>query len=158
MLHVPAWKRGTQLAAKKARKPVAVVTQGKFGLSNDARREVECVTIFLPMPPSANALYANAEGGGRFKTKEYTDWLDEAGWRLQEQRPGRIAGRYVIEIEIPRAADNRRRDLGNREKAVSDLLVKQRVIQDDSLAERIVSTWGDGTEAKITLTKWSAAQ
>jgi Holliday junction resolvase RusA-like endonuclease len=137
---------------------VAVVTQGRFSVDNDARREAERIEIFIPTPPSSNSLYANSENGGRFKTKEYTDWLDEAGWRLQEQRPGRIAGRYVIEIEIPRAADNRRRDLGNREKAVSDLLVRQRVIADDNLAERIVSVWGPvGSEAKVTLTRWAVA-
>ena len=137
---------------------VAVVTQGRFSIDSDARREAERIEIFIPTPPSSNSLYANSENGGRFKTKQYTEWLDEAGWRLQEQRPGRIAGRYAIEIAIPRPTGDRKVDLGNREKAVSDLLVRQRVLADDSLSERIVLVWGaPGSEAKITLTRWREA-
>jgi Holliday junction resolvase RusA-like endonuclease len=158
MLHVPPWKRGTTLAAKKARKLIPVVTQGKFGLSNDARREVDCVTLFLPLPPSSNHLFANSEGGGRHKTEAYDQWLSDAGWCIQQQRPGRIAGAYSLELEIPRPSSKRAMDLSNRIKATEDLLVKMRVISDDSLAERIVTTWGTpGSDVKVTLTRWQAA-
>jgi crossover junction endodeoxyribonuclease RusA len=38
--------------------------------------------------------------------------------------------------------DKRKRDLGNLEKAVSDILVKMGVIQDDSFIQKITLQWG----------------
>lgn len=40
--------------------------------------------------------------------------------------------------------DKRRRDVANFEKGVSDLLVSQQVIGDDSMIERIVLEWKEG--------------
>lgn len=137
-----------------SRKAIAVVTTGRFSIDSDARREAVRIELSLPMPPSVNGLYANAESGGRFKTEEYEAWLSEAGWRIQAQRPGRIVGPYEIEIRIARPHTKRRMDLENRMKAVSDLLVKQRVIADDSLAQRITMEWGpQGSECAVVLTR-----
>ena len=105
------------------------------------RREVDSVEIDLPMPPSVNALFANKPGKGRIKTKAYKAWLEEAGLILNCQRPGRIAGRYSIHIQVRRLP--KMSDLANREKATSDLLVKHGVIEDDSLAERVMIEWSD---------------
>lgn len=135
-----------------SRRPVAVVTTGKFSLGPDARPEVDNIVLSLPMPPTTNHLYATAENGGRFKSQEYNDWLAEAGWRVQAQRPGRIAGPY--EIEAVFARPSRRCDLDNRFKPLSDLLVKQRVVQDDHLAEKITLAWAPAGEGVlVTLTK-----
>lgn len=136
------------------RKPVGVVTQGRFGLDNEARREENRIELTLPIPPTTNNLYANSESGGRFKTKAYSDWIEAAGWRVQQQRPGRIAGHYEIEIEVPRPSHNGRYDLSNRAKALEDLLVKMRVVQDDSLSERIGMSWGPpGSDVRVILSK-----
>ena len=137
---------------------VAVVTQGRFSIDTDARREVESVTLFLPLPPTTNNLYANSENGGRFKTEAYDQWLADAGWRVQQQRPGRIAGAYALDLEIPRPSSKRAMDLSNRIKATEDLLCKQRVIADDSLCERLTVTWGaPGSDVKVALSRWAVA-
>lgn len=141
-----------------SRRSVAVVKTGRFGLDADARREADRIELRLPSPPSANHLYANAASGGRFKTEEYEAWLDEAGWRLQEQRPGRIAGPYEIEVQVARPHGKRRADLDNKIKGVSDLLVKHRVLVDDSLAEKITLSWlPAGSGALVILTRCEAA-
>ena len=106
------------------------------------------------MPPSANALFANKASGGRSKTEAYTQWIADAGWSLQSQRPGRIAGKYDIEIRIPRPDSKARFDLGNREKALADLLVSHHVISDDSHAESILLKWAaQGPNATVIVTK-----
>lgn len=109
--------------------------------------------LSLPMPPSANGLFGNKAVGGRFKTRAYLDWISEAGWLLQKQRPGRIAGPYEMEVAIPRSKGRRVADLGNREKALSDLLVRHGVVDDDSRAQKITMTWTDGAEARVVLTR-----
>lgn len=117
------------------------------------------VEIKLPNPPSANSLFANRKRDpfakptarklpGRVKTKAYREWIEEAGWKLLMQRPGRIAGRYEIKI----TAGRDRRDLDNLIKAISDLLVAHFVIEDDSLAERVTLSWGPtGAETVVVV-------
>ena len=87
--------------------------------------------IDLPLPPSVNQLFANAGKRGRVRTPKYDAWTVEAGWALARQHPGCVSGRYALEIYIQADA---RFDLGNAEKALSDLLVRHCVVQDDSLA------------------------
>jgi crossover junction endodeoxyribonuclease RusA len=157
-----SWLQQTGVKPARVRPPIVVTNKrdrGAFGIDSEARREAARVELFLPMPPSANALYANGgDDGGRIKTKAYDDWLSEAGWRVQEQHPARIAGRYCIEIQIPRPHNQSRLDLGNREKAISDLLVRQRIVADDHLAERITQSWGPvGSPVRVVMTKWEAS-
>ena len=100
------------------------------------------VELQLPFPPSVNRLWRT--GRKRvYKSDEYTAWLEEAGWRAKEQRPGAIVGPYVIDIRAARP-DKRRRDLGNLEKAVSDLLESIGIISDDCWAEGIHLSWAQG--------------
>jgi crossover junction endodeoxyribonuclease RusA len=98
-------------------------------------------TFLLPMPPSVNALTFNIPGKGRGKTEVYKAWILEAGLRLNLQRPKRMAGLVRLSIKAIRPNKRRRRDLGNLEKAVSDLLVSHGVIDDDSLIEEINIKW-----------------
>lgn len=102
---------------------------------------VDRVEIKLPNPPSANALFSTGVGR-RFKSRAYEIWIEEAGWRLLRQHPGSIKGKYEIEVTIGRGETRRKSDLDNRMKALSDLLVSHRVIEDDSLAERVTLSWG----------------
>ena len=144
-------------APRSPRKPVAVVTTGRFALDHQARPEADRIVLSLPMPPSTNNLFANSSHGGRFKTEEYDAWLTEAGWRIQAQKPGRIVGPYSIEINVSRPHTKRRMDLANREKAISDLLVKHHVIADDSLCERLTMAWTPpGEGVLVTLTRAGA--
>lgn len=147
-------KGGKQVVVEKRSRPAL---RGSFGLDRELRPIVDRVDLILPRPPSVNALTFNLADGGRGKTKHYEDWLTEAGWRLQQQRPGRIEGAYEIEIRIVRP-DNRRRDLGNLEKAMSDLLVHHKVVADDSLAERITLAWmREDQGARVIVTKYLRA-
>lgn len=106
----------------------------------------------LPYPPTANTLFANAKaGGGRFKSKKYKAWIDEAGWTLREQRPVEMIGAVEIEI-VAVKPDKRKRDLANLEKAILDLLVAHRVIEDDSCVQCFAMSWGSSDLGGVSVT------
>lgn len=86
-------------------------------------------------PPSTNALYRNAPRVGRVKTRDYKTWLNAAGWQLKEQRVGHVSGPYFLHLALARPKDKRRRDIDNRIKAASDLLVSLGITDDDAKAE-----------------------
>lgn len=100
------------------------------------------ITLDLPFPVSVNALYCNKPGRGRVKSQRYREWSNVAGWQLRAQRPGQIRGRYCLSILLEKR-DARRRDIGNLEKCVSDLLVEHGIIEDDALAASIFLAWAD---------------
>ena len=100
------------------------------------------MTYYVTPPPSANNLFFNAKKG-RVKSTEYRLWQMTAGLQLNAQNAKPIAGRVDVEYSVPR---NNRRDLGNFEKALSDLLVRQHIIEDDRKIERIVMRWHDPDE------------
>lgn len=114
------------------------------------RPVVDLVRLELPEPPSVNALFANVSAErrararaigrslpGRLKSAEYSTWLNAAGWELKGVQPrlGRVEGAYELTVECSPACA---KDLGNLEKALSDLLVDHGIVSDDSAAERIV--------------------
>lgn len=102
------------------------------------RRPCECVMLSLPRPISVNELFGNNKNGsgrGRYLTKEYAAWKEECGLVLNSQRPGRVDGAYALTIRVPAKW---RGDLGNSEKAVSDLLQEHEIVKNDKLAERIL--------------------
>ena len=84
--------------------------------------------IELPTPPSVNNLFINV-GRRRTLSPEYRAWREEAGWKLQAQRPAPIHGRVCIDIAL---ADKGRIDADNSLKAPIDLLVEHKIIQGDS--------------------------
>jgi Holliday junction resolvase RusA-like endonuclease len=112
------------------------------------------VTFHLPEPPSVNALFANVPGRGRRKTKVYRQWIKDAGWALVAQRPKKLVGNYRLRLSFCRTFKIRK-DLGNFEKAVSDLLVRHHVVTDDSCSDSILLDW-QGTQpgvVEITLSQ-----
>lgn len=113
------------------------------------------VTLDLPYPPSANGLFANVAGRGRVRSDRYRQWANAAGWQLVSQKPGKVAGRYVLALEVERR-DRRKRDLDNLLKAVSDLLVQHGVIEADHLAEHIHLAWGDVEGCRVTVAPYVA--
>jgi len=103
----------------------------------------------LPLPPSVNALYANVPKRGRVRSARYRTWLNAAGWALAEQRPRKVSGDYVLWLWCERP-DGRRRDIGNLEKPISDLLVAHGVVGDDSECVAIHLYWqGTGRECTV---------
>lgn len=127
-----------------------------FSLGVDARQEVRSVVLTLPFPPSVNNLFFNVAGRGRVPTPRYAEWLNEAAWIIAEARPGRVGGRFEAHLLVGRP-DNRRRDLDNLFKPVLDCAVKNRLVTDDSLAEKITAQWSDEIRGVVlTLSKWEA--
>jgi crossover junction endodeoxyribonuclease RusA len=88
------------------------------------------IVLTLPFPVSVNAMFADGKTR-RHKSQRYADWLAEAGYALKSQRPGKMAGPVTLLYEVQEGKDNRRRDIGNLEKGVTDLLVTYGVIEAD---------------------------
>lgn len=111
------------------------------------RHAAQVVNLTLPLAPSVNSLYYNRSKKqlatakalgkslrGRGRTVRYQTWLRAAGNEINRQKPGRIAGWYDLTIEI---AETAKLDLGNVEKALSDLLVRHGIVDDDAKAADI---------------------
>ena len=61
-------------------------------------------------------------------------------WEIRSQTRDKIVGAYKLTILVIKP-DRRRRDLGNLEKAVSDILVTMEVVEDDNLCEWLEIKW-----------------
>lgn len=109
----------------------------------------------LPLPPTANHLFFNLpKGKGRAKTGEYRAWITEAGWEIVRQKRAAGAKKFTTPVRLLYEVKKTRRDLGNTEKAVSDLLVRQGVIEDDgpNYVSEIVLRWADVAGVRVTIT------
>ncbi len=112
------------------------------------------LVIELPLPPTTNHLFATDRSSRRrFRTAEYLAWVKEAGWRLAAQRPPLVAGKVSLLIEVEEPKTARRQDVGNREKAVVDLLVSHRVIQSDDQrhVRELIIRWAAIAGVRITI-------
>ena len=101
------------------------------------------VEFRLPMPPSTNALYANAPGKGRVKTTRYRSWIDEAGWELKRQLVPvpHLSGRVAMRIGLSTEA---RIDFDNI-KAIGDLMKRMGLLDDDrQIRDLRVHEWSLG--------------
>ena len=97
------------------------------------------MTIFsCSPPPSVNRMYIK----GRIKSEAYRAWLSEAGWQLKAQNVRPVPGPVSLNISCP---ENGRRDLGNHEKPMTDLLVRMGLIEDDRnrIVRKITLEWTD---------------
>jgi len=103
----------------------------------------------LPLAPSVNALW-RISGKRMYRTKQYKDWLEEAGWMIKQQNRSTIDGEYALHIRALRT--NKRRDLDNIIKATSDLLVEMRVVEDDSQCVALAAEWAKTNNAPMTVT------
>lgn len=99
------------------------------------------LSIMVPFPPSANRLWRSVNGRN-IKSAEYRTWeniaVAEAYYSSGDKK--RIPGSYRLLVEAQRP-DRRRRDLGNLEKPLSDILVTLNMVDDDCLAEEITLRW-----------------
>jgi len=94
------------------------------------------VKLQLPIPPSVNQLYPSSKSGRRFKSKRYKEWEIEANqWLIADFIPDvdRFNDKQRLYVTYKYAFKDRRiRDIANFEKAVSDFLQKEKIIEDDS--------------------------
>lgn len=103
-------------------------------------RPILCID--MPLPPSGNALFVNLKGGGRAKSQVYKAWIEEARWHVMVAWRG--AGKpewpadCPMSIRIELGLEGRRRDAGNCNKAIEDLLVKNLPIPDDCWNDEIL--------------------
>ena len=97
----------------------------------------------LPLPPSVNALYRNVPKVGRVKTRAAKDWYTQAAVMMAQQHVRQVSGRICVTYSVGRHPDKRKRDVANYEKALSDSLVANKVIEDDSLIESLRIHWTD---------------
>jgi len=97
------------------------------------------------LPPSVNQCYAtNWNTRRRFKTAPYKAFIE----RMAVSMPSEIKMLLMVNKHVFESAieieynfyfpDNRRRDVGNYEKTLTDTLVNMGFMKDDSLIERIV--------------------
>jgi len=79
--------------------------------------------------PSTNALWIRGNGRARVRSPDYVKWINEAGWEVKMQMVGMpiVACRFNCVIEVPIS----RRDTGNWEKAILDLLEHVHVVSND---------------------------
>lgn len=99
------------------------------------------LVLHLPYPPTVNHLFVNnRRTGGRFASSEYKAWQQHAALVLNSQHPPQIQGPIEVRYVFGRP-DRRARDVFNLEKAISDTLVKHKIIEDDSLIQRGIVEW-----------------
>jgi crossover junction endodeoxyribonuclease RusA len=110
------------------------------------------LVIALPMSPSTNNLFCG-NGRRRYRSKEYTAWIKEAGWRLSDQRPPQVAGRVSITIEVQEPKTKIRQDCTNRIKAVEDLLVAHSIIEGDDqrFVRNVTVRWAPVEGVRVTI-------
>lgn len=115
-----------------------------------------CTTLTIPAPPSVNKLFKSlmprgGKPGGRAKTTEYKSWLKEAGWMVREQLAcvgcDAVPGRVVITISVER--ESLLADIDNRCKAILDLLVEAKVIEDDRWVVGLAASWAPRGNARV---------
>jgi hypothetical protein len=117
------------------------------------RPEREFVAIDLPMGPfSTNDLYQPIIRAGKpalVRSKAYLAWIEEAGYRLNVQRPGRVSGHFASNIYIEEGA----KDIDNCVKSLHDLLQKQGVIDNDKLCRKLKVDYGHVQGIRIMVVK-----
>ena len=106
-----------------------------------------------------NRLWRAKKTGGVYSSEKYTAWKKHAEWALHGQVKGKqITGEYTLEI-VAVKPDKRRRDLGNLEKAVSDLLQHMKIIEDDCLCQKITMEWAkSGPECLISVRPYNGEE
>ena len=85
--------------------------------------------VDVPLPPSTNNLFFNMASGGRKITEKYRAWKNEAAQMVRAQGVRRVPGRVFLSYTFEDGAT--KADIGNLEKAATDMLVDLGVIDGD---------------------------
>ncbi len=112
------------------------------------------ISLEIPAPPSVNRIWRKGLAQNIYKNALYQDWLGHAGWVLRSQNPGSIAGRVVILISIEHI---KTADIDNRIKALFDLLVLEKVIENDNLVVGFAAAWAPAANKMARLLIMPAA-
>lgn len=93
--------------------------------------EPATITLHLPVPPSANKLWAHGHGKARVRSDAYKAWLHEAGWgvRMQMAAAPPLVATFDAALFVPNAS---RLDRDNWTKPIFDLLQMFGVVRNDS--------------------------
>lgn len=117
------------------------------------------IIFCVPVPPSVNELFFNTTVAqraaasvkgkslpGRLKSSKYRSWLNHAGWELKAARQQPISGPVAVAYLVP---DKGGCDLGNLEKATTDLLVRHGLIDGDGrkVVRKIAMEWSAEVES-----------
>ncbi len=93
---------------------------------------MRAVTLVIPLPPSANALFANVPRKGRVRTAAYRRWSVAAlSWMWTCKPVGGFPffdGPFSVQIAVPLKM---RGDVDNRVKPILDFLKKPAGLVDD---------------------------
>lgn len=104
-------------------------------------------TISLTRPPSTNNLFATSFATKRrFESSDYKAWKKVARAAILAQDTVFFEVPVKVLYDLGRSPDKRRRDLFNYEKAISDALVENGILQDDCLIEQGVLRWSSEVE------------
>lgn len=103
----------------------------------------------IPLPPSLNNIFFNRPHGGRSKTTDYKNWLDEAWVAIRQQHVPMISGDVRVDLIIERP--NASSDLDNRLKAALDAIQKARVIENDKRVVELWARWGEVKGCQVTV-------
>lgn len=103
------------------------------------------VTLFLPYPPSVNAIW-RFSGRSAYVSKQYAAWKKEADAWFMKQRAEKTVGTPIkgaFEVHMAFSERKRRKnaDLDNRIKVVNDALQRFGLIENDSKCEKLTATW-----------------
>lgn len=99
---------------------------------------------FLPVPPSVNGLFStNWRTKRRFESEAYERWKKLASKSFKYTGP--IYTKRLKAVYKYVFTDKRPRDIENYAKAISDFLVENNVIEDDSLIDHLELIRGEGT-------------
>lgn len=113
--------------------------------------------ILLPSPPPLSACFlTDFRTKRRFKGKRYVQWEDEVKRLYESQDKVFFTTKIKLMYQFGRYPDRRRRDFFNLEKALSDSLKANGIIEDDSLFDLAVVMWTKKVECGkvlVTLTE-----
>ena len=98
------------------------------------------VILELPRPPSVNGLYATV-GKRRVKSKEYSAWKKKVSKIVEDWIFQPITEDIIVVYSLQKPVQKRKRDVANYEKALSDFLVSELLIEDDSQIVLNVQRW-----------------
>lgn len=110
--------------------------------------------VRLPLCPSTNHLFSG-NGRRRYRSKEYSAWIEEAGYSLNVQKPKPVHGKVRILIEVEEPKTKHRQDVSNKIKASEDLLVSHGIIDGDDqrFVRSVTAEWSKTVEGmRITVT------
>ena len=88
--------------------------------------------VVVLLPPTTNNLFRNLPGRGRCRTARYNAWIEKSQPILATLKPPKEFPCEVCLLIVPGKDWRQSSDVANREKAITDALVKAGVLPDDS--------------------------